>query len=49
LPDPAVFNRLQEVGIDPTPGNTPKQTAAFIKPELEKWASITKTSGAHID
>ena len=49
LADPVVFNRLQEAGIDPTPGNTPKQTAAFIKAELEKWAPIIKTSGAHID
>src|SRR4029077_5692796 len=31
LADPAVFNRLQEAGIDPTPGGSPKQTAAFIK------------------
>ena len=49
LADPAVFNRLQEAGIDPTPGNTSRQTAAFIKGELEKWAPIIKASGAHID
>jgi tripartite-type tricarboxylate transporter receptor subunit TctC len=49
LADPVVFNRLQEAGIDPTPGNSPKQAAAFIKAELEKWAPIIKMSGAHID
>lgn len=49
LADPAVFKRLQEAGIDPTPGSTPKQAAAFIKAELAKWAPIIKTSGAHID
>jgi tripartite-type tricarboxylate transporter receptor subunit TctC len=49
LADPAVFNRLQEVGIDPTPGSTPKQTAAFIAAELAKWAPIIKASGAQID
>lgn len=49
LADPAVFKRLQEAGIDPTPGSTPKQAAAFIKAELAKWAPIIKASGAHID
>jgi tripartite-type tricarboxylate transporter receptor subunit TctC len=49
LDDPAVFKRLQEAGIDPTPGSTPKQAAAFIKAELVKWAPIIKASGAHID
>ena len=49
LEDPVVFKRLQEAGIDPTPGSTPKQAAAFIKAELAKWAPIIKASGAHID
>jgi tripartite-type tricarboxylate transporter receptor subunit TctC len=49
LADPAVFNRLQEAGIDPTPGSTPKQTVAFINAELAKWAPIIKASGAQID
>jgi tripartite-type tricarboxylate transporter receptor subunit TctC len=49
LDDPGVFKRLQEAGIDPTPGSTPKQAAAFIKAELAKWAPIIKASGAHID
>jgi tripartite-type tricarboxylate transporter receptor subunit TctC len=49
LADPAVLKRLQEAGIDPTPGSTPKQAAAFIKAELAKWAPIIKASGAHID
>jgi len=49
LADPAVFKRLQEAGIDPTPGSTPEQAAAFVKAELAKWARIIKASGAHID
>ncbi len=49
LADPAVFKRLQEAGIDPTPGSTPKQAAAFVKAELAKWAPIIKAPGAHID
>ena len=49
LADPAVFKRLQEVGIDPTPGSTPQTTAAFIKAELAKWAPIIKASAAQIE
>src|SRR5882724_7419659 len=49
LADPAVFSRLQEAGIDPTPGNSPKQATAFIKAELAKWAPIIKASGAQIE
>ena len=49
LADPAVLHALQEVGVDPTPGSTPKQAAAFIKAELAKWAPIIKASGAQID
>jgi tripartite-type tricarboxylate transporter receptor subunit TctC len=49
LADPAVVDRLQEIGIDPTPGSTPEKTAEFIKAELAKWAPIIKASGAQID
>ncbi|HKA43113.1 MAG TPA: tripartite tricarboxylate transporter substrate binding protein [Burkholderiales bacterium] len=49
LGDPAVFKRLQEVGIDPTPGSTPEKVAEFVKAELAKWAPIIKASGAELD
>jgi len=49
LVDPAVLNRLQDVSIDPTPGTTPQQAAAFIKAELAKWEPIIRASGAQID
>jgi tripartite-type tricarboxylate transporter receptor subunit TctC len=49
LADPTVFKRLQEVGIDPTPGSTPEQVAEFIKVELAKWAPIIKASGAEVN
>ena len=49
LADPAVFRRLEEAGIDPTPGSTPEHATAFIKAELAKWGPIIKASGAHID
>jgi tripartite-type tricarboxylate transporter receptor subunit TctC len=49
LADEAVFAHLQEVGIDPTPGSTPEQTAEFLKAELAKWTPIVKASGAQAD
>jgi tripartite-type tricarboxylate transporter receptor subunit TctC len=49
LEDPNVFKRLQEAGVDPTPGRGPKETAAFIKNELAKWAPIIKASGAVVN
>jgi tripartite-type tricarboxylate transporter receptor subunit TctC len=49
LADPIVLHRLQEVGIDPTPGMTPVKTAEFIKAELAKWAPIIRESGAQIE
>jgi tripartite-type tricarboxylate transporter receptor subunit TctC len=49
LADPAVLDRLQQAGIDPTPGGTPEKTAEFLKTELAKWAPIIKASGAQID
>jgi tripartite-type tricarboxylate transporter receptor subunit TctC len=49
MEDPTVFKRLQEVGIDPTPGRGPKQTAEFMKAELAKWAPIIKASGAQVN
>jgi tripartite-type tricarboxylate transporter receptor subunit TctC len=48
LEDPLVFKRLQEAGVDPTPGRGPKETANFIKAELAKWAPIIKASGAQV-
>ena len=49
LADPAVLKRLQDVGVDPTPGGSPEKLAGFIKSELAKWAPIIKASGAHVD
>jgi len=49
LEDPIVFKRLEEAGVDPTPGRTSKRTAEFIKAELAKWAPIIKASGAQVN
>lgn len=49
MEDPMVLKRLQEAGVDPTPGRTAKQTTEFIKAELAKWAPIIKASGAQVN
>lgn len=49
MKDPAVIKRLQDVGVDPTPGRGPKETSAFMQAELAKWAPIIKASGAQVD
>jgi len=49
LEDPAILKRLQDAGVDPTPGSTPEKLAGFIKAELAKWAPIIRASGAHVD
>jgi len=49
LADPVIIKRLEETGVDPTPGQTPAKTADFIKAELAKWAPIIKASGARVD
>ena len=49
LEDPVILKRLQDVGVDPTPGSTPEKLAGFMKSELAKWAPIIKASGAHVD
>jgi tripartite-type tricarboxylate transporter receptor subunit TctC len=49
LADPIVFKRLQEAGVDPTPGGTPEKLGDFIKAELAKWAPIIQASGAQVD
>jgi len=49
LDDPTILKRLQDAGVDPTPGSTPEKLAEFIRSELAKWAPIIKASGAQVD
>ena len=49
LADPVILKRLQDVGVDPTPGGTPEKLAQFIRSELAKWAPIINASGARVD
>jgi tripartite-type tricarboxylate transporter receptor subunit TctC len=49
LEDPVILKRLQDAGVDPTPGSTPEKLTEFIRAELAKWAPIIRASGAHVD
>jgi len=48
MEDPGVLKALQNAGVEATPGRGPKETDAFIKAELAKWAPIIKASGAQV-
>jgi tripartite-type tricarboxylate transporter receptor subunit TctC len=49
LADPAVFKRLQEVGIDPTPDSRPEGGCRIHQVGLAKWTPIIKASGAEVN
>jgi tripartite-type tricarboxylate transporter receptor subunit TctC len=49
LEDPNVVKRLEAAGVDPVFGRGPKETAAFMRDELAKWAPIIKMSGAVVN
>jgi len=40
--------RMAELGME-TVGNTPEQFDAYIRTEIEKWATVVKASGARAD
>ena len=46
LPD--VIERLARDGAEPV-GNTPQETAGYIKAEIDKWGPVVKASGARAD
>jgi tripartite-type tricarboxylate transporter receptor subunit TctC len=49
MQDSGIIKRLQEVGVDPTPGRGPKETTAFMQAELAKWGPIVKAAGAQAE
>ena len=41
--------RLEKMGAEPPPDNTPEHFAAFIRSEAAKYAKVVKASGARVD
>jgi len=48
LADPAIANKLSELGVVVTPG-TPEQFAGFIKSQTELWSGVVKSAGIRPD
>src|SRR6266567_9343635 len=48
LANPAIANKLSELGVVVTPG-TPDQFAAFIKSQTELWSGVVKSAGIKPD
>ena len=49
LKDPAILQRIADVGWEPAPDNSPEWFADYIKREIAKWANLVKETGAKAD
>jgi tripartite-type tricarboxylate transporter receptor subunit TctC len=49
LADPGTSGRFATLAIEPLPGSTPDSFAAYIKTEVDRWATIVKNSGAEAE
>jgi tripartite-type tricarboxylate transporter receptor subunit TctC len=49
LADPATSGRFATLAIEPLPRSTPDSFAAYIKTEVDRWATIVKSSGAEAE
>lgn len=49
LRQPAILQRIAEVGWEPAAENSPAWFADYIKREIEKWAKVVKDTGAKVD
>ena len=45
---PEILRKLSELSADPL-GLTPKETAAFMKQETERWGSVIRTAGIKLE
>jgi tripartite-type tricarboxylate transporter receptor subunit TctC len=47
--DPTTGQKLSTIALQPLPGSTPDRFAAYIKAEVDRWATIVKHSGAELE
>ena len=47
--DPATRDRFATLAVEPLSGSTPDSFAAYIKTEVDRWATIVKNSGAEAE
>jgi len=49
LADPATRARLTSLALEPLIGSTPDSFAAYVRTEVDRWATIVKNSGAELE
>ncbi|MBL6612552.1 MAG: tripartite tricarboxylate transporter substrate binding protein [Reyranella sp.] len=49
LVDPAVADRLRQLGIEAVTNSTPASTRAFVTAEIAKWREVVLLAGAKVD
>jgi tripartite-type tricarboxylate transporter receptor subunit TctC len=49
LADPATSAHFATLAVEPLPGSTPDSFAAYIRTEVDRWATIVKNSGAEAE
>jgi len=49
LADKVIYQRLQEIGVDPSPNTSPEDMAALLKTDLDKWGPIIKAAGIQLE
>ena len=48
LRNPDILRRLSELSADPL-GMSPKETAAFMKLETERWGAVIRSAGVKLE
>jgi tripartite-type tricarboxylate transporter receptor subunit TctC len=47
--NPATRDKFRLLAIYSLPGSTPDSFAAYVKSEVDRWATIVKASGAELE
>jgi tripartite-type tricarboxylate transporter receptor subunit TctC len=49
LADPTTPERFKTAALEPLPPSTPDSFAAYIKAEVDRWATIVRNSGVELE